>query len=869
MDPFTPGQRWISETEPELGLGLVVQVDARSVKILYPARGEMRAYAPSSAPVKRVRLSKGDEAKGPNGSGFIIEFVHEEEGLLRYEGEGRTLPEMELSDTLSFDKPESRLFAGHVDHWKEFDLRLESLRHHHSVCSSSVRGFVGGKVELLPHQFYIAREVSSRHEPRVLLADEVGLGKTIEACLILHRMLVAGKVQRVLILVPEALIHQWFVELLRRFNLSFSIYDEDRCVAIESGSEQINPFLDDQLVLSALEFVSENDQRNVQVRHADWDMLIVDEAHHLYWSPEASSPAYALVEQLAQSVPSLLLLTATPEQMGVQSHFSRLRLLDAHRYPELNQFLEELSTYERVAEQAHVLIKKNDESALQELLDRHGPGRVIFRNTRSTVAGPFPKRIPHLIALPSAKNGESDPRIRWLARFLRKAATRKALLICSSKEEVLRIDERLRHEINVKTAFFHEGLPLVRRDRQAAWFSEPDGARILLCSQIGGEGRNFQFVQDLILWSLPQNPEMIEQQIGRLDRIGQAGDIHIHVPFLSETPEAERIWWYDEGLNVFREPLVGGYELYLQFRDRLDSIDHTLVEETKVFRQHLHARIEQGRDRLLELNSCRPSKAQQILEEIRKLDDSIVLEEFLSRLFDHFGVDMDPLDDRDYYIRPGPAFRGFFPLRKGGQRITFERSRALLREDISLMSWDHPMVERGMELILGREKGNCAFAVSEGLSGFVVKAVFVLECVASWDAAAVRFLPPTPIVVQLDHTLNEVFENPLNLQQGNLWESLDQQSIRRERILAVLAEARKRAKARAPSIVAKACERMHGMLDKEGQRLRALQRINDHVRDDEVKRAEDQVASLEEVLRKARLRLDALLLIAGSHPISP
>ena len=865
MEVFNPGQRWISETEPELGLGLVVKVAMRSVQILYPARGEMRAYATKNAPIKRVRLSKGDEVKSSEGSVFIVEKVHEEDGILRYEGGGRTLTESDLADTLSFDKPENRLFVGHVDEWQDFDLRLETLTHHHHVCSSSVRGFIGGKVELLPHQLFIAKEVSSRHLPRVLLADEVGLGKTIEACLILHRMLIAGKVKRVLVLVPEPLIHQWFVELLRRFNLNFSIYDEERCIAIESGMDGGNPFLDDQLVLCGLEFLAHNQTRNAQVRTADWDMLIVDEAHHLRWSSEKASHEYTLVEHLASTTPCLLLLTATPEQLGLQSHFCRLRLLDPHRYPDYDRFVAELTSYEKVADQANELLSDHDETALQELLDRHGPGRVVFRNTRAAMAH-FPTRIPCRIPLDPPKADEDNPHIEWLAEFLRADRSRKVLVICPSKEEVLAMDEALRKQINVKTALFHENLPLIQRDRQAAWFSEPDGAQILLSSKIGGEGRNFQFVHDLVLFALADDPEVIEQQIGRLDRIGQTHDIHIHLPYIRGTEEANRVRWYDEGLNVFREPLVGGYELLNHFRDRISLVDDQLISDTKSFREEVHAGIERGRDRLLELNSCRPMIAQEVIQEIQHEDACPALEDYLTRMFDHFGVDMDHLDDRDYLIRPGPMFHELFPLREEGLRITFDRKQAIVREDITLMSWDHPMVEGGMELILGREKGNCAFAVSEGLHGFLVKAAFVLECIASWDAAALRFLPPTPIVIQIDHTLSEILETPSQLRTGDLWETLEQESLRRERILAVLVEARKRAEERVPGIIARASDQMHSVLDKEIQRLKDLKRINDHVRDDEVELAERQIGALEEVLRKARLRLDSVLLIGGTEP---
>jgi len=131
-----------------------------------------------------------------------------------------------------------------------------------------------------------------------VLADEVGLGKTIEACLILQRLLAIGRANRVLILVPESLTHQWFVELLRRFNLWFSIYDEERCIAVEQSDPGQNPFLAAQLVLCSVSFLAQNDIRRDQAVAAGWDIVVVDEAHHLAWTPGHVSPEYALVEQL-------------------------------------------------------------------------------------------------------------------------------------------------------------------------------------------------------------------------------------------------------------------------------------------------------------------------------------------------------------------------------------------------------------------------------------------------------------------------------------------------------------------------------------------------------------------------------------------
>ena len=198
-------------------------------------------------------------------------------------------------------------------------------------------------MQLLPHQFYIASQVANRHAPRVLLADEVGLGKTVEAGLILHQQLITNRAERILIIVPDSLVHQWLVEMLRRFNLMFTILDENRCLAIEDKMPdidldllendeipeemlEVNPFESSQLILCSLDFLTKNLLRVEQAESASWDLLIVDEAHHLEWSETQPSLQYQLIETLAKRTAGLLLLTATPEQLGVEGHFARLRL---------------------------------------------------------------------------------------------------------------------------------------------------------------------------------------------------------------------------------------------------------------------------------------------------------------------------------------------------------------------------------------------------------------------------------------------------------------------------------------------------------------------------------------------------------------
>ncbi len=256
----------MSEREPELGLGVVARVDAaaKRIAIEFPATAEKRLYALGTPVLKRVQFRVGESITARDGVTFAIEAVEEDGGVLTYAGAGRRVREDALSDVTNADSPAQRLLAAQVEPGEVFDLRFQALRAQARFRQSEVRGFLGGRVDLIPHQFFILHEVAARQIPRVLLADEVGLGKTIEACLIVQRLLAVGRARRVLILVPESLTHQWFVELLRRFNLWFSIYDEARCVACEQSDPGQNPFLTAQLALGSVSFLAANPARRDQ-----------------------------------------------------------------------------------------------------------------------------------------------------------------------------------------------------------------------------------------------------------------------------------------------------------------------------------------------------------------------------------------------------------------------------------------------------------------------------------------------------------------------------------------------------------------------------------------------------------------------------
>jgi ATP-dependent helicase HepA len=909
MEQPLPGQRWVSNNEPELGLGVVMKAQFGRIELFFPAAGEMRQYSLTGAPLRRVRFQPGDTVKTHEGRQIEVESTEERNGMLFYKGKDVEISEAELADTISFSKPQDRLMASQIDDLVTFDLRVEALQRRAQIRQSTVRGLCGGRVDLLPHQMFIANEVGNRLVPRVLLADEVGLGKTIEAALILHRLHLTGRAERVLILVPDALVHQWFVELYRRFHLCFSIYDENRCDEVETEEETANPFLESQLVICSTTFLAKSPNRAAQALEAGWDLLIVDEAHHLEWSTQGASASYAMVEALTAKIPGLLLLTATPQQLGPEGHFARLRLLDANRYADLETFLEESKHYEEVASAVDRLLEGKNLSAADQklfakksphvqslaketkdgtegareklvaaLLDEFGTGRVMFRNTRAALSG-FPERKAQLAPI----DGGDDPleaKVKWLAALLKKLGEQKVLLICRTRKLAEEINERLLREVNVTAALFHEGLTLMQRDRQAAFFAEEEaGARILLCSEIGSEGRNFQFAHHLVLFDLPPDPELIEQRIGRLDRIGQTSTIHIHVPYIKASAEEVLARWYDEGLDAFEKNLHGATEIAQGLQDSLNPLLEdfnakaltAFLKETKTLRSQVTKKLERGHDRLLELNSCKPEQADAVIDTIRKLDADDEFEEFFIRLVDHFGLEVEEMENRSYVFKRGDLITDAFPaLPEEGLTVTFDRQRAITRENIALLTPDHPIVRGALDLLLGGEGGNSSFAAwrNSGVEGLMLETHFVIECVAPAALHADRFLAPVPVRVVVDHAGKDRRADTAylhaKLDKSNPTRLLEKPPVRKKLFPDMLSASRKIAEAEMKKLVADAISTMKDKIQAEIDRLEALRQLNDHVRPEEIEALKAQIIALEEALGGARLRLDALMLVIQS-----
>ena len=906
-DEIKPGQRWVSDAEPELGLGMVMSAGGGRVSILFPAVDDRREYALETAPVRRVAFEVGDTLKTHDGLAGCIEALKEDGGFLHYQLQGQWIPESALADTISFSLPLDRLMGRQLDEPHLFQVRNDVLNWESKIRKAPNRGFTGGRIDLIEHQLYLAQEVTSRLQPRVLLADEVGLGKTIEACLILHRLHLTGRAERALIILPESLMHQWFIELMRRFNLLVSLFDEERCQAIEGSAPETNPFLDSQIVCVSLDYLTRSPERYAQVLETDWDLLIVDEAHHLEWTPEKASTAYRMVEGLSEKIPSVLLLTATPQQLGPEGHFARLRLLDPVRYNDLETFIKESDHYQEMAELVdridrqdtltdsewgmiektvpHLHAQYSGKKSLtpaarahltENIIDSFGPGRVMFRNTRKVLGG-FPVRHPvlHPLEPPPEEKPSFDQKIKWLITWLTENENEKILLICKTRSLVEEIYEAVQEHINLNLSQFHEGLNLLQRDRQAAYFADPEGARVLLCSEIGSEGRNFQFSHHLILWDLPENPELLEQRIGRLDRIGQTEKIHIHLPFVKNSPEEVWVRFYAQGLGIFHKPVPTALILTHTFGEALEKLSkefdedglQQLLSQIVEAREKLGEKLENGYLRLLARNSCKPGRSQALTEQIQACDTDPTFESFVVNLMEYVGLRVEDLGDRRYLFKPEYGQMDSLPgLDPKGMMATFDRTDALNRDDIHFFTPDHPLLRSALDSLLSSEKGNTAISVFQGAEepGIFLQVTYLVECVAPRSLHIDRYLPITPITLWLDHK-GRVVPAP-DLSAGNLNQTPDtDQILGNSGIKRLIKRMVKSAERKMFELIQDIAEEAGIVVEQELQseiaRLQNLARLNPAVDKKEIKNLQSHQVAIEEALAESRYRLDSLHLV--------
>jgi superfamily II DNA or RNA helicase len=515
-------------------------------------------------------------------------------------------------------------------------------------------------IETFWYQVETVRKVLKQFRGRVLLADEVGLGKTIEAGMVLKEYLLRGMVESVLVLTPASLVGQWREELETKFDIA--------CATTHDALLRNDPdaFWRQQRVIASIAQARRTEHARRLVLH-NFDLVIVDEAHHLR---DRTSQSYKLVDGLNKRF--LLLLSATPVQNDLTELYNLLTLLKPGIFKTLREF-----------KAAYVTAGKPRQPANPERL-RELMRSAMVRNTRAVVALKLPRRhaatirvdgvegeraayldlatavrrlaagaaarrrlsVRHLLAAagssPAAAAGATarfaadhpdDPAWKALAQrwaalgaggkeaalldLLRRNPTEKKLVFVHYRETLDHLAGWLTQH-GISFARFEGRLSGPEKDAAVAAFR--DEVPVLLCTESGGEGRNIQFCNTLINFDVPWNPMAIEQRIGRIDRIGQQREVFVFNLVSRGTLEEQVLRLLDEKISMF-ELVVGEVGAILgdveQERDFAELVLDAWLETT-----------EATRDAAFDTLRRRLDDARRQHEDAKALDDALFGEDF-------------------------------------------------------------------------------------------------------------------------------------------------------------------------------------------------------------------------------------------------
>src|SRR5438105_2398405 len=411
----------LHRAQPGWGVGHVVAVseDAPRLSAQFPGRGEVILSSRDPqlvrfrfAPGSPVLLVDGTPALVlrplPGGAGDFHRYTVEAAGKkpqVRSEADLRAVPPRA--------GPAEQLASGRWGAPEDFELRSEVVRLDLERRADALGALFASRVYVKPHQVSAAHHVLSAAQPRFVLADEVGLGKTIEAGLVLSALLHAGLVRRCLVVAPSHLTVQWLAELFYKFNLVVTLMEPDRARDARQGPPDPDapgsPWARHHLVVTSLEWLSRAGKEAEEAAEAGWDLVVVDEAHHL-----RGARAYEVAGAIAKRTWGLLLLTATPLQLDPAEYHALLRLVDpapAATEAELRARLArqgDLSTEvrallagdEKAADRIAKLFPDDAELArlrgpalLAHLAESYGLSARLLRNRRAVVGGFTPRTL--------------------------------------------------------------------------------------------------------------------------------------------------------------------------------------------------------------------------------------------------------------------------------------------------------------------------------------------------------------------------------------------------------------------------------------------------------------------------------------------
>ncbi len=903
------GYKVIHPFNPDWGVGNVIEVgrQGRNITVFFPATGETVTLSTHEAAFRRWTFPPGARATVVSGDTtgrevILVGRTRGPDGHDMYQTDsGDHIPEERLQPLGRVDGPIQRLERLDIDLVDHYENRYAGATLDLERQTHGLAGLLGARVMLFPHQLHVAHEVARKQPVRALLADEVGLGKTIEAGMIYAALRQAGRADRVLVVVPDALTVQWLGELYRKFHDVFVLVDSDRVNDAEQDHPDLSPWEIYPRAVCSLDFLTSHPLLALDAADIDppWDLIIVDEAHHLRYGEHGGNQAYEVVAGLAANARNALFLTATPMELDRREYFGLLKLLRPGLFHDFDLFeiqLEEIASAsqlareigaalgepgsdtngttgndtsfhlpqdlpERVADAftndarlevlAELAVQGNREAAtalLDALSRMHPLGDTVFSNTRARVGG-FPPRRSDIRVYPLSKArreiydrihdwviqlaekerpAPQSPRARNLYRLVRLAAGplaglrhelkqlrrtslgrkhrrfldetiercnatltedsprldglldevraaieqgEKLLVFVGHVADLEHLQGRIEARVGVRVAAFHEQLPGADRDIQVAMFRAPEGYPVLLSTEAGGEGRNFQFCHRIIHYDLPPSPNRVEQRIGRLDRIGQTRDVENIVMVSEGTVEHRLAGLLQAHIGVF-EQTIGGLDpvmetigariiaLSLSREGRSPEGWSRLGDEAGALLHGARDAIARGLDHLLHRGAFDPDKAAQIEAAIPQ-DIESRLEEFIIDFCELTGISVQDKDGGSTYfigLDRYCIFDGLPGVPLGSSFVgTFSRETALAREDYDFLASGHPLIEGIFGFIRDTPYGT-ATARKFKDSGFRpsvgIQVNFRLLPDAPEDVDASVFFPPRliPVAVDLDGT---------------------------------------------------------------------------------------------------------------------
>jgi SNF2 family DNA or RNA helicase len=865
---------------PTGNLGVVDDASNGRVLVRFDS-GETTQFAWPTPVLERIVYKVGDqvETKADHEVGVVTALAVAAGGVLVYQinlagGASKSVIETGVRPAVITD-PIALIRAGRLSSARTANLQIAATRILFAHQYDELSSLASSRVDIKEHQVAVLHRVATTYPHRFILADEVGLGKTIEAGLILKELRARGVAKRVLVLAPSGIVGQWQYELRRKFNEPFANYNKATITVLQAENPGDNVWTLRDSVIASTSYASWDEQRRKQIALAGWDLVIIDEAHHARRTREGegryrSTNLYRLAEALADPEQGhstgFLLLTATPMQLDPFELYSLIDLLDPTLFADprdfeqhrtelkgLNLTVDRLDRWVTLDEEERSLAREGIWNLLSpvgdleptlasvegraglrsELAAKHRLSEVLIRNRKARVGGFMPRHasvwpvemteleteayeavtgyvrtgyaqsraqknnaLGFLMAvfqklnssssyairqsllrriekledgLPSAAKGSEpeedeleegraedaldafmgisarqrlEDEIGELARIVqlldRIDMDSKTRALLAGLDELLPIepdpkvliftqsrdtqDYLARHLAASRwtVSIFHGQLDAQEKDRAVAAFRDGTGPQILLSTEAGGEGRNFQFCHNLINYDLPWNPMKVEQRIGRLDRIGQKHDVRIFNFAVRGTIEERVLDVLANRIRVFEEtiggldPILGAVESDLKHAFMLSPLEgkKALANLDEV----LEGRIRNARqaermlaDLIMDTKSYRKDEVDELLGR-RGPVDTDALKRFALGALAELGATIirDERIPGAFELRLKGQFENNFPqfVRDGlVRRVTFDPSVARDHEDLEFLAVGHEIVDALLGYVRSKEHG--------------------------------------------------------------------------------------------------------------------------------------------------------------------